>query len=476
MMNTHPRLFQFGRTAEQIDAARTLIREFADGLPFRSARVEELVLDEDFHRRPLRPEDFSFITFGKAVMPETVARLPFLATQRLLLSINEAAVVRFPPRDNERVWAEFGGFYSPETRNLGERIRPFLEDFAFEFLSGNQTGHSTSTLIEALETTMMEEGRFWGQIFGRLVSRRYVEEGTRFALIQNWSLVTTKRLAFARAQASGFFDLAEPQDRPSLEGTIPGDDAIRELAARCDLLKREHSYWQFYLSTSMARCNLLHALARRPDRPLAFLGAAFDAEAHWLAFGCFIGQAREYLDLDGAGRNIDLEAALEDLRQRFRSTLNAVEVRFGPAGLAEVAKGLSASRTLGESARADLRAQLHWLSAVEEFRMFAKDIDRRINAECPDIDRETFVEPKEMCSTTHVHDDHRLVVIETGNMVFWGNLGMKLKLKPGEMVLVPEGRLHGSSIESDECTYHQPIIPEAWIQQLMSGSEVATAA
>ena len=50
----------------------------------------------------------------------------------------------------------------------------------------------------------------------------------------------------------------------------------------------------------------------------------------------------------------------------------------------------------------------------------ARAISARIEVERPDIDRETFVEPREMCSTTHVHDDHRLVVIESGKMVFWG--------------------------------------------------------
>lgn len=108
---------------------------------------------------------------------------------------------------------------------------------------------------------------------------------------------------------------------------------------------------------------------------------------------------------------------------------------------------------------------------MEAYREMASRIDRRIHAECPNIDRETFVEPREMCSTTHVHDDHRLVVIESGDMVFWANLGMKLRLAPGEMVLVPEGRLHGSSIESPVCTYHQPIIPEEWVRPLVEELE-----
>ena len=50
-------------------------------------------------------------------------------------------------------------------------------------------------------------------------------------------------------------------------------------------------------------------------------------------------------------------------------------------------------------------------------------------------------------------------------MQFWGNLGMELQLNEGDMVLIPEGRLHGSTVLSAECTYHQPIIPEAWLQE-----------
>jgi mannose-6-phosphate isomerase-like protein (cupin superfamily) len=136
--------------------------------------------------------------------------------------------------------------------------------------------------------------------------------------------------------------------------------------------------------------------------------------------------------------------------------------------LQQISQGIEAACSLSEVVWTNLSEQLRWLSSVERYQAIAKAIDARIQAECPNIDRETFVEPREMCSTTHVHDDHRLVVIESGDMVFWGNLGMTLRLKPGEMVLVPQGRLHGSSIESDECTYHQPIIPEEWIQPLVN--------
>ena len=58
---------------------------------------------------------------------------------------------------------------------------------------------------------------------------------------------------------------------------------------------------------------------------------------------------------------------------------------------------------------------------------------------------ESGTEPKEMCSTTHVHDDFRLVEVDRGVMVFWAAPGMQLTLHPGDYaaasgtVVIPTG-------------------------------------
>src|SRR5262245_37615300 len=88
------RLFDADRCREDFDEHVQLVREFAAHDSFRSAAVEELELDEDFYRRPLRPEDLSFIDFSKPVDVGTVARLPSLASQRMLLCINELQICR----------------------------------------------------------------------------------------------------------------------------------------------------------------------------------------------------------------------------------------------------------------------------------------------------------------------------------------------------------------------------------------------
>jgi hypothetical protein len=52
-------------------------------------------------------------------------------------------------------------------------------------------------------------------------------------------------------------------------------------------------------------------------------------------------------------------------------------------------------------------------------------------------------------------------------MVFWGRPEMSLRMVPGDMILVPRGRLHGSSVDSEQCVYHQPIIPDEWVRPLV---------
>ena len=61
-------------------------------------------------------------------------------------------------------------------------------------------------------------------------------------------------------------------------------------------------------------------------------------------------------------------------------------------------------------------------------------------------------------STTHIHPDDRLLVLETGTMDFFPLAGVEIRLRAGDFLFIPQGRLHGSIVRSDHCTYHQPIL------------------
>lgn len=458
-------LFDFEPYREQRTDYLDLIRQFASHHAFRSAVVEELELDDDFYRRPLRPEDLEFLKFQRPISAQTVSRLPSLASNRLLLTINDLDIARLPRRADPAEQLRFEQFYEARNQDLGKRLRPFLESYAFSYLGHEgRDGETVPQLGDRLAQLVEDERDFWRGIFELLLRNGYLEEGLRFILIQRWCLAPTRRTALERARAAGYFAGVEQGDLPSLAGGVLGDAAIEHAAGMLGVARQAHSYWQFYLPTSLAKANLLAALAARPDRAYALLGAGYGGEAEWLAFGLALRQACPHL----AGPLAEGEAqrALDDLAVRWRRTAHAVAERQGPYGLARAGQGLGAVVKLAERARWDLGEQLAWLSAIPQYCRWAQAIEQRIQAECPNIDRETFVEPREMCSTTHVHNDHRLVVIEQGDMVFWGNLGMALSLTVGDKVLIPDGRLHGSTVVSDECTYHQPIIPDDWIEAL----------
>ncbi|MFT4065912.1 peptide synthetase [Paraburkholderia sp.] len=469
-------LFDFSPFVGQSERYVDLIRQFAAAQPFRSAEVSELLLDDDYHRRPLRPEDFGFLKFAKPVRMHNVSRLPALASNRTLLSIYELGTARLPRNADANEWAHFTGFYRDDVQVLGAQIAPFLEAYAFEYLSQNQPLPSdAASAAERLARIVDDEAAFWDQTFARLLRNDYLEEGLRFIMVQRWALAPSKHRALARAAASGLLDMLADDLRAPLD-TPPDDAALcQRVAASVGVTRRQHAYWQFYLPTSMAKCNLLYALARRPDRAFGLAGAAFAAAAESLAFSTALERACAHLNPARRGAD-DARQRQAALAERFDSALQSIGAAFGPAAQAQTIQGMAAGERLCERARWDLGEQLLWLSSIRHYVAFAHRISTRIDAECPDIDRETFVEPHEMCSTTHVHNDHRLVTIQEGEMLFWGNVGMQLKMNEGDMVLIPDGRLHGSTVMSGECTYHQPIIPDDWVRALVAELDAKAAA
>lgn len=476
MANSSSLLFDFSPYLAQREEVIALIRTFASHHAFRSAAVDELELDEDFYRRPLRPEDLEFLKFKKAVPAQNVSRLPSLATQRLLMSLNEVALARLPRADVAGEFERFDAFYGERNQVLGARIRPFLENYGFAFL-GNEAarGDGIPAYIERLRRMIDQEQTFWADMFDMLVRNDYLADGLRFIMIQRWSLAPSRCMAVARAVACGYFDGVPADDRPTLAAHAT-DPLLACVAEFAGVTRRAHSYWQFYLPTSMAQCNLLYALGSRPDRAFALLGATFAAEAQAQAFRAALARACPHL-VAGAGETGEVASGTPDaLAARFARALAHVNDRYGAEGVFRVGQGWGAGEKMAERARWDLGEQLRWLSSIERYCQFARQIDKRIEAECPDIDRETFIEPRDMCSTTHVHNDHRLVVIAQGRMQFWGNLGMRLQMNEGDMVLIPDGRLHGSTVVSEECTYHQPIIPDEWIAELAQPHAKAAAA
>jgi hypothetical protein len=449
-----------------------LISRFAAAEHFRSATVDELELDGDFCRRPLRPEDLQFINFAVPVVADTICDLPSLAAQRIMRCIYDMQIARLPRSGDRRTLERHAEFYSDASRIVAVRIAPFLERFAFGFLeqSFRADGElSHAKLREDFEIFVRDSNAFARATRTRFLQGDFSKADLRFVLVQKWCLAATKHVAIARAQASGFFDLLSPADWPQYGSDRDEYDVLTRLAIANDVNRDPHAFWQFYLPTSLAETNYLSALAARPEFSLVLVGASFVAESESQSLAWMARQACQDVGIaePNSERLRDLDRAATGTTMRFARALTAVENAFGTCGLEELSRGVNAAARLAQLARLDLEKQLRWLASLDDYAEIARRLDHRIRTQRPNIDRETFVEPREMCSTTHVHNDHRLVVIESGNMVFWGRPEMRFRMAPGDMILVPRGRLHGSSVESEQCIYHQPIIPEEWVRPLI---------
>jgi len=409
---------------------------------YNSATVSELILESDSVRRPLRREDLAFLRFDRPIQLHEASLLPALAANRILFCLN----------DEDRK-----DLYLPEDH---QKVREFLESITFSYAAALASAEARWTedfngLAEALKTRKNE----YKELVHRLGKRNYLREALRFALIQR-----RKRDIVGRS--------GEAMPDP-IADLSPARVILDNLSTALNIPQEIAPLWQFYLPTTLARWNLADALHRLNLSRSLIVGASLAFDLDFLMFAEFAISASSHLEMHS--REGDWGCTALGAIEHAKSVLaNIASVDLGAAQ--EFATGFGIARAMCESGYQDLSAQLEWLSTVDRHVEAAKRISARINREMPNIDRDTFVEPREMCSTTHVHGEHRLVEIEDGEMVFWGAPNMELNLYRGDKILIPGGRLHGSTVTSPSCTYHQPIIPDDWVREAFAAIRAQVAA
>lgn len=239
---------------------------------------------------------------------------------------------------------------------------------------------------------------------------------------------------------------------------VTGDRRSR-LAMSLDLVPHPHAHWQFYLTGAMGVTNWLHGVCRDHSKLAEAIGAMLYAG---MDFQATRRQHSAMLsDVFGA-ENTDTtlfdDAVDRSLEEEWETLVDPLIQRLGDRSIAAIARGFETCRAIHALAACDFEAQFTWADRSDQSIRFARGFMDKIKSEHIDVDLETFIEPREMCSTTHVHDTDRLLVIESGTMEFWNSFGHSMQFDPGDVMFVPRHRLHGSTVLSESCTYHQPIV------------------
>ncbi|MFI6348466.1 hypothetical protein [Streptomyces sp. NPDC050560] len=453
------------------DDANDIVKAFAANTAFRAAEWEELSTEGNPYRRPVRPDDLAWLDYSTPMPTAKALKLSALLGHRMLRNIYDTDLLYLPPAPSDAAAADGAAFYSDDNRVLGALAAPVLEQHLFSLLeserkplAGDGPGRLARAVADYHERRLAEPDRF----LTAALSTRDRKASATFVMLQLSAYLPATRTAAARG-ALGEYEAAHPGARAALLDSYRAwtglHDSYRDLLAGAGLSTTTGAYWQLYLGTSLARGNHLHWLARQREKYPEFLGALL----HHAIDRAVTAQRFAQVFEDGLGARPVLfdhfglaPGTLDDLSARWLEPLGAL---YGPAAVERFANGFADAVWLTELWDEDLATQLAWADSIELHQEKAEKINRHIEDNGIEVDLDTFVESHEETSTTHVHDEHRLVMVERGQMHFWNNVTHKIELHEGDKVLIPVSRLHGSTVLSGECTYHQPIIPEEMYAQ-----------
>lgn len=459
---------KFSETFNRLAAGdlHDVVKAFAANPAFRAAEWEELTTEDNPYRRPVRPDDLAWLDYSKQMPVAKALKLSALLGHRMLRNVYDSELLYLPPAAGEAAATDAATFYSDGNRMLGALAAPVLEQHLFGLFGSERkplAGYGPEQVAAAIEAYHEQRLAEPGRAFTAAHATKDRKASATFVLLQLSAYLPASRVAVGRA-ALGEFDVAHPGARVTLLDdyrTWAGPhDEYRSLVEGAGLKTTTGAYWQLYLGTSLARGNHLHWLSRNREKYPEFLGALLHHSIDQAVTAAWFADVFE----DGLGVRSTLfdqlglaPGNLRGLADRWIAPLHRL---FGPDGVERFHHGFADAAWPAHLWDEDLATQLAWADDIPLHQAKAERIQRYSAENDITVDLDTFVESNEETSTTHVHDEHRLVMIERGEMHFWNNVTHKIDLHEGDKVLIPVSRLHGSTVLSGECTYHQPIIPE----------------
>ncbi|MFG2225115.1 hypothetical protein [Streptomyces sp. NPDC048644] len=454
------------------DDSNSIVKAFAANSAFRAAEWEELTTEDNPYRRPVRPDDLAWLNYSKPMPAAKALKLSALLGHRMLRNVYDSGLLYLPPTAGTAPETDGAAFYNDRNRILSALAAPVLERHLFTLLDGARKPLGSSDLThlkrevrEHHQQRLAEPGR----AFTTALGTKDRKAAATFVMLQLSAFLPAARAATGRA-ALGEYDATHPGVRTLLLDdyrTWAGQhEEYRALLEAAELKPTAAAYWQLYLGTSLARGNHLHWLSHNREKYPEFLGAMLHHKIEEAADGPRFAEVFE----DGLGLRTGLFDGLGALRE---SDLDALVDRlvlplkalYGDQAVDRFHQGFADARWFAQLWDEDLTEQLLWADSIELHQRKAEALSKHIDDNRIEVDLDTFVESNEETSTTHVHNEHRLVMVERGQMHFWNNTTHKIEFNEGDKVLIPVSRLHGSTVLSGECTYHQPIIPEEMYQQ-----------
>ena len=430
------------------------------------ADTEEWLAPDNPYRRTLRPHVFKHLDFSRPLRRDELLTYTSLTAHRTLLTIYEQDFLLLPRRDLEAKRADFAEFYAGRSTALGAVIRPWLERYLFDAIERevSVTGSWTAASLEAYfqdfaaSLRRPSENKVTAAILGS--SNR--EHAARTFLIQLAGDFLLEASAMGRNVLghygpiqSELFTIVIDEYGYGVHET-KHSTLFEQLLGAYGLDPQPHTYWQFYLTSSLALNNYYNWISRDHSKFFRYLGALFQAET------AFIYSCAQFAEMLRAvfGPSAEVRYFLEHVHidhhhsnMVFDRIVKPAVAVHGDWIIPEIVRGFEEARLLGQIADQDFCDQVSWSDGGRKFKELHPAVYAKIQAGAITPARQTFVEPRGELSVTHVHDGDELCHIESGVMHFVNGYDRHTVLHAGEGTVIQRNRLHGAIIESEECVY-----------------------
>ena len=428
--------------------------------------TDSWLISNNPYRRPIRPQDVAQYAFTEPLAGDAIGSGSGLASHRMLLNIYESDMMMLPASGFGSVADDFRVFYSNENRLAGEMIRSTLERHVFGFLdteidvAGRWTMEDMTSFFDwRLEAVAKSDSAIAKAVLGAGAP----VEATNSFLIQLAGDFLSEASAMARNVLGSFGPAQSELFKVLIDEYGYGVHATKHSTLyeatlkSCGLSPEVHAYWQFYLATSLALTNYFHYVSKNHELFFRYLGALYFTEASLV----YVTRQQSKMlkaSLDGRCDTTYFDEHSHIDQHHGRMVIDNIIVpvieQCGVEIIPEIVRGFEEFRHLQDLADDDLIAQIEWSDQRAAYSARARTVVERIEAGDIISEPVTLTEPEGELSVTHVHDENELIVVEDGALDLVTGFDQSVTLGPGEGMLSPEHRLHGSVVVASSCTYH----------------------
>jgi mannose-6-phosphate isomerase-like protein (cupin superfamily) len=379
----------------------------------------------------------------------------------------ESNFVFLPKHDFAQKKQDFEKFYDQKLLTVGTLIRPWLEQYIFSFFDSeiSVTGNWNAAAVEEyfneyIQTVHKTQN---SQAMDTIEASSDPAHAAKTFLIQLAGDFLVESSAMSRNIMGSYGSLQSELFKLVIDEYGYGvhqtkhSRLFEQTLESVGLESTPHTYWQFYLTSSLLLNNYFNYICADHSKFFRYLGAVFHGETTFIKSCELMAKTMKKV----FGSTINIRYFLEHVhidhhhsQMVFDKLIKPAIVTYGEGIIPDIVRGFEEAKLLSEIADQDFINQVNWSDDGLKYKALASPIYAKIQDGSINPKMQQFVEPRGELSVTHVHDGDELCYIQSGVMKFVTGHERYTMLHAGEGTVIQCNRLHGAIIESEECVYN----------------------